>query len=311
MRLLRISIMRVGRAASPCQPHRYLLIRACSVLSVRSRCEVEDLPMTSVSNATATAEDGCRLYYESAGRGSCVLLAAGLGGVGSFWAPVRDRLAASFRVLTFDHRGCGRSDRPEQIYTVERMAMDVVAILDHAGADRADIVGHSTGGAIAQVLALDAPDRVRRIVASGSWARPDARFKALFQNRLETLEGSGAIAYTRQAQLLGFPAPWFNGHADEFERALDHAEEALTPRSVAAARLRMLLAFDRSDDLSSVTAPVMVLAAPDDAIIPPHQSQDLAQLIGAARYEEIPGGHFFPRVDPDRYVAAVSSFLEA
>jgi aminoacrylate hydrolase len=265
--------------------------------------------MTSVSIATATTEDGCRLHYESAGQGPCVLLAAGLGGVGSFWAPVRDRLSASFRVLTFDHRGCGRSDRPEQAYTVERMAADVVAILDHAGVDRADIVGHSTGGAIAQVLALDAPDRVRRIVASGSWARPDHRFTALFQNRLETLQGSGPIAYTRQAQLLGYPATWFNAHLDELDRALEHADTTLAPLSVAAARLRMLLAFDRSDDLPSVSAAVMVLAAPDDAIIPPHQSQELAQLIGAARYEEIPGGHFFPRVDPDRYVAAVSAFL--
>jgi pimeloyl-ACP methyl ester carboxylesterase len=116
--------------------------------------------VTSVSTATATTEDGCRLHYESAGRGPCVMLAPGLGGVGSFWAPVRDRLSASFRVLTFDHRGCGRSDRPEQTYTVERMAADVLAILDHAGGDRADIVGHSTGGAMGILIETD--DRAGR-----------------------------------------------------------------------------------------------------------------------------------------------------
>ncbi len=259
-----------------------------------------------------TAGDGCRLHYESIGQGSCVVLAAGLGGLGSFWSPVRALLAMRFQVITFDHRGCGKSERPLHGHTIDRLAKDVVAILDDAGIARADIVGHSTGGTIAQVLALDSPVRVRRIVASGSWARPDPYFLALFRNRIAVLEGAGPVAYTRQSQLLGHTPAWFNAHAAEMDQALEGAASALSPLPVALARLHMLLAFDRSADLPRLRVPALVLAAADDGIVPVHQSRELARLIPGAAYQEIAcGGHFFPRVDPGAYATTVAAFLAA
>jgi aminoacrylate hydrolase len=235
-----------------------------------------------------------------------------LGGLGAFWNPVRALLASRFQVITFDHRGCGRSERPLHGHTIERLAEDVVAILDDVEVARADIVGHSTGGTIAQVLALDSSDRVRRIVASGSWARPDPYFTALFHNRIAVLKGAGSAAYMRQSQLLGYPPAWFNAHAGEMEQALESAASDLSPLPVALARLHMLLAFDRSAELPRLRVPTLVLAATDDGIIPVHQSRELAQLIPASVYHEIErGGHFFPRVYPDAYANTVTAFLDS
>ena len=259
----------------------------------------------------AVAPDGCRLRYDIEGEGPCLLLAPGLGGVGAFWDPVRATLAPGRRILTFDHRGCGQSDRPNQAYAVEGLAADVVAILDHAGVGQADVVGHSTGAGIAQVLAIDHPNRIRRVVAGGGWARPDPRFEALFQHRIAVLEGSGPVAYTRQSQLLGHPAAWFSAHVEEMDRALESAAAALDPLPVAVARLRMLLAFDRSADLARVRAPALVLAAPDDQIIPVEMSRELAALIPGSIFAEMPGGHFFPRVHPSAYAVLVADFLSA
>jgi aminoacrylate hydrolase len=263
-----------------------------------------------ILSAVAETADGCRLAYETVGTGPCVVLVAGLGGLGAFWSQVRTYLAEGHSVLTFDHRGCGRSDRPVEEYSVEKMASDVIAILDHAGIGEADVVGHSTGGAIAQVLALDAPGRVRRIVASGSWARPDTRFKAMFRNRIDMLRDVGPVAYTLQSQLLGYPPDWFNAHAAELEQALWAAEEALAPTAVAIARLRMLLAFDRAAELARLSLPVLVMGAPDDMLIPIGLTREMWRLIRQASYEEMHGGHFFPRVDPERYAGYVTSFLD-
>jgi aminoacrylate hydrolase len=254
--------------------------------------------------------DGCRLSYQTVGEGPCILLISGLGGVGSFWSSVRGYLARNHQVLTFDHRGTGRSDRPRGVYRVETLASDAVAVLDHAGVARADVVGHSTGGAIAQVLTLDTPTRVRRLVMSGSWARPDARFEALFNHRIEVLERAGPVAYAVQTQLLGYPPEWFNAHVGEVEKMITAAAEMLKDPKVAIARLRMLLVFDRARDLARIVTPVLVIGASDDMLIPIELTRELRRLISHALYAEMEGGHFFPRVHPERYAEHVLRFLD-
>ena len=103
----------------------------------------------------------CSLYYERQGVGFPVLFISGLGGFASFW---QDQVAAfgkRFEVITFDHRGIGQSDPARLGYTVERIAADVTGLLDALRIRRAHVIGHSTGGAIAQVLAIEHPSHYR------------------------------------------------------------------------------------------------------------------------------------------------------
>src|SRR5882757_8604983 len=127
--------------------------------------------------ALITARDGCRLFASVAGEGDALFLIPGLGGLANFWNALVPLLQRRFKIVLMDHRGTGRSDRPEQSYSVELLARDAVDVLDHFGISRAHIVGHSTGGAIAQVLAIDHASRVDRLVLSGSWDQPDAAFR--------------------------------------------------------------------------------------------------------------------------------------
>lgn len=257
-----------------------------------------------------TTSDGCRVHYEVRGSGGPpVVLIPGLGGDGRFWEPVAERLESRFQLLMVDHRGAGRSDRPEGPYTIQRIARDVVEIMDEAGWAHAHLVGHSTGGAVVQTLALDHAERAGRLVISGSWPGPDARFRTLFEARLALLEAGRPDIYQAFTHVLGYDAGWIAAHEAELDAAVRRAEQALAPLPVAMARIRMLLAFDRAGELGQIRAPTLILGARDDEMILFTQSERLARDIASATLVAFDGGHFYPRTRADLFAQHVADFL--
>ena len=258
------------------------------------------------------APDGCALHVEDEGNGPPLLLVAGFGGLASFWTGVAALLRDHYRVISFDHRGRGRSDRPRAGHTIARLAADALAILDRLGVAKAAVLGHSTGGAVAQALALDAPDRVGALVLSGSWAAPDARFRLLFETRLQVLMKAGPGAHARLGHLLGYPPDWLNAHAGEVDKAVAEADRMSEhDQAIDIARLGMLLDYDRSRELPSIDAPTLVVAAEDDGIIPVRHGHDLAARISGAGLVLTRGGHFFPRLEPASFVSDIGGHLHA
>src|ERR1700761_2866889 len=130
----------------------------------------------------------CSLYYERQGMGFPVLFISGLGGYASFWQDQVGAFAKRFEVITFDHRGIGQSDPARMGYTVERMTVDAIALLDALEIRRAHVIGHSTGGAVAQVMAIERPNRLASVVLSATWTKADAYFRRLYGLRKEILE---------------------------------------------------------------------------------------------------------------------------
>jgi len=105
-----------------------------------------------------------KISWESTGTGAPLLLIQGLGYARWGWDPVVPALAEHFRVVTFDNRGIGESDKPSGPYSARDMAADAAQVLDEAGVEHAHLLGASLGGMIAQELAVAAPDRVERLV---------------------------------------------------------------------------------------------------------------------------------------------------
>ena len=107
------------------------------------------------TNGIAPASDSrSGLYWESVGRGEPLLLIMGLGLSGGAWWRTVPVLSSRFRVITYDHRGVGRSQSETHTYTTEAMADDAAAVLDAAGVDAAHVYGFSLGGLVAQQLAV-------------------------------------------------------------------------------------------------------------------------------------------------------------
>jgi aminoacrylate hydrolase len=256
-----------------------------------------------------TAADGCRIHYETSGiAGPRLMLIPGLGGDGRFWAGVVSLLEADHRIMVTDHRGAGRSDRPKSPYSIPMIASDIAGLLAQTGGP-AHIVGHSTGGAIAQVLALDHPELGLSYTISSSWARADARFRTLFSARAELLEAGMVGTYQRLGHVLCHEPPYLETHALQLEAAVAAAAGTLAPLTVTAARVRMLLDHDRLADLPRIDAPVQVIAATGDIMTPPALSEAIAAAIPGARFVSVPGAHFHPLADPEGFAAIIRRFI--
>jgi aminoacrylate hydrolase len=252
------------------------------------------------------------LYVERQGAGFPVFLVSGLGGSGAYWKEQVPVFSRCFEVFTHDHRGVGQSDRDRSAYTVDRMAGDVLKLMDALGVEKAHVVGHSTGGAIAQTLALEHPERLASIVIAASWTRADAYFRRHFAMRKEMLSRIGPEAYIQTATLALYP-PWYIAQNNEKLR-LVYAQNlaSFTYPEIVLSRIEAILAFDRVADLGRVRTPTLVIGAADDVVTPAYYSEELARLIKGAELKLFPrGGHCFTQVVPREFNKAVLPFLEA
>ena len=167
------------------------------------------LPQVRVRTAVPKAPiaDG-EIYYETHGRGVPMLLVSGLGGVASYWVPNIPTFAQKFQVVVHDHRGTGQSTRSRIRYSVDQMTNDLVAVMDHMGIEKAHLVGHSTGGAIGQTMAIVHPDRLLSLVIYASWTKADPFFRRVFEARRALLTEVGISAYVRSGPVFLYPDWW-------------------------------------------------------------------------------------------------------
>jgi aminoacrylate hydrolase len=260
---------------------------------------------------TVTA-NGTTLYYETHGQGAPVMPVPGLGGLGSYWRPQIPAFSQRYRVIVHDHRGTGRSEWASDHYSVEQMAADTLALMDALGLERVHFVGHSTGGAIGQILAIEAPHRLRTLVLANTWTKADPFFRWCFEVRRELLLKGGLAAYQHIAPLFLYP-PWFiNRHADQIRAEQAASVGGFTTVEIARDRIDAILAFDRTSQLGSIRIPTLVICARDDGLTPAYFSEELAQAIPGAQLVLLEtGGHACSRTMTAEFDRHVLSFLDA
>lgn len=250
------------------------------------------------------------LYYEEHGPAGAppVILSAGLGGAGAYWAPNLPQLSRSHRVIVYDHRGTGRSDRalPDSV-SVDDLAADLIALMDGLGIERADVVGHALGGLAGMVAAYR--DRVGKLVLVNGWVRLDPHTARCFDARLHILRGAGVRAFLEAQPIFLYPAAWIARHRArieaEIEAQLAHfqGQDSLRKR-IAAAR-----AFDMVEQIEGFPVPMLAIAAEDDILVPWTVTEDL-MLTGTVTRVLMPrGGHACNVTEPEQFNRHVLDFL--
>lgn len=259
----------------------------------------------------APLPDGDQIYYETHGEGPPLLIVTGLGGRAGFWHGHLPQLTPHFQVILHDHRGCGQSNLTHMEYSVEQMADDVAALLGHLGISGASFIGHSTGGAIGQALALDHPGSVSRLMLASSWAGQDPFFNELFRSRKRMILELGPDEYVRTLSIIGYPPDWLRENPSiTLQPDPKDVEIAVPDVECFAARMDAIMRFDRRADVGQIGIPTLVSCAEDDMVTPKHLSAELARLIPGAELDMIPtGGHFYPMTRKETFVTQIVQFL--
>ena len=259
---------------------------------------------------TIAIGDG-EIAYEETGSGEPLLFVSGLNGTGRSWAPQVPFFSQHYRVITYDQRGTGSSDRLQRTFSVDGMAADVIALLDALGLERVHLVGQSTGGAIGQTLAVLHPERLTRMCIYATWTWCDPWFRRLFEARRMMYQQTGSDLHGRFHPLWLYSPDYVNDHDAEIEEELRRAATNAPPVEVSIGRIDAITAFDRRADLHRITTPTLVMAARDDYITPAYHAKALAGAIPGAQLELMDsGGHSLSKTRPDAFNARVLRFLQ-
>ena len=266
--------------------------------------------------AFTVAKDGTRLHFEVFGciDGEPLLMIQGLGADARGWTFQRRALGSTYRCITFDNRGVGRSGKPPGPYDLEVMAADALTVLEAAGYDSAHVMGASMGGVIAQLIAVRQPHRVRSLVLACTACRHLPWRVELLEEWAEVAEekGMGEFARHNLKWLLG---PRSLHRIRPFLRpalGLLGPIAASAPAESFVAQVRAILAMDDRlrYDLAGIGVPTLVLVGSQDILTPVADSEELAELIPGARLEVIRGGaHGFLAEHAGAFNRAVCDFL--
>jgi pimeloyl-ACP methyl ester carboxylesterase len=256
-------------------------------------------------NVPFAARGAFELYYESTGSGPPALLISGQAMTLAAWWRTVPVLAESFRVLTFDHRGMGRSGHSPWPYTVAQMADDAAAVMDAAGAERAHVYGISLGGMVAQELALRYPERVQALVLGATTAGGPGTILAR-PEPLGFFIRAGAMG-PEEAEWAAVPNNYGvqtrRHHGERIAEDIARRVEDTTDALAYVHQVTAASGHNTMGRLHHIAAPTLVVHGEDDVVMPPSNGRLLAQGIRGAELKVWPGaGHLFatdePRADP-------------
>ena len=225
-----------------------------------------------------------------------------------------ERLSAFGRLIIFDSRGTGLSERLAlEQYTVEQEAEDALAVLDAAGSERAAVVTYAQGGLVGAQLAADHPERIGALIMYASLARtswaPDYDWAMTLEER-DALSEQNIASWGEdktEAMRLWAPSMAENpGLVAWFERMQRLAASPAEARVIA----RAMIDLDVREALPRIRVPTLVMHRPDERVWDVRHSRYLAENIAGARYVELEGIDSFPFVgDSDAIVEEIEEFL--
>ncbi len=242
--------------------------------------------------------DDITMYYEIYGEGEPLVLIMGLGGDHFRWFRILPLLAEKFKVLTFDNRGVGKTDKPDVPYTMKMMADDIAGLMDAVGIEKAHVFGISLGGMVAQNFALLHPNRIISLMLGCTFCGGEHTVSnersgpsVLDPSLIETM-----LPEERAVEML--PALYSREFIEENQEfvdiQIDYAKN--NPIDIVGYRRQMgaVSTHDTYDRLPEIKLPTLVITGDTDVLIPAENSRIIASRIPHSKLVILKGlGHGF------------------
>jgi 3-oxoadipate enol-lactonase len=254
--------------------------------------------------------EGAEIAYESAGAGPAVLLLHAFPLGLSMWDAQAEALAATHRAVRFDARGFGGSTAGDGPLTMERIADDGAALLDHLGIERAVVAGCSMGGYAAFAFVRRHPQRLAGLVLQDTRAGADTAEAKASRAALAAkvlAEGASAAVEAFLPKLLGETT---RRERPDVVAGVRERILATAPTGIASALHGLAARADSRDTLPTIAVPTLVLVGTEDALTPPSEAATMAAAIPRARLDVIPrAGHLANLENPAAFNAALLAYL--
>jgi 3-oxoadipate enol-lactonase len=229
------------------------------------------------------------LYYEDTGAGEPLVMVQGLATDHFGWMLQVPEFSTHFRVITFDNRDVGQSKQADGPYEIADMARDALALADHLELDTFHLLGMSMGGAIAQEMALLAPERLRTLTlvvtfaGGGNWAIERARLWSEIRGLLDRETHLDWLLLFGMSEQF-YESPERIAYSKQLMRANPHPQstEAFQRQVEASGR------HEARDRLGTISVPTHVIGAEHDTLVPIWKSEEIAELIPRADYAVMP-----------------------
>ena len=237
-----------------------------------------------------------------------LVLSNSLGADLRMWDPQADALAERFRLVRYDTRGHGGSPVPDGPYSIEHVGQDALALLDHLGIERAHWAGLSLGGMTGLWLAVNAPERLDRLVLLCTSAQLGPA--ETWRERAETVRAQGTEAVAEAGVGRWLTERFRDEHPDTAAWLRDMI--AATPDAGYAAGCAVIEHMDLTAGLASIPAPTLVIAGAQDPATPPEHAERIVAAIPDARLEVLdPAAHLANVEQPDAVTRLILEHLEA
>jgi pimeloyl-ACP methyl ester carboxylesterase len=228
--------------------------------------------------------NGIDLHYEIHGAGDPLVLIMGLRRNVEWWYLQIPAFSERFQTIVFDNRGTGRSDKPEKDYSIRLFADDTAGLMEALDIQSAHVVGISMGGYIAQELAINHPDRVRRLIL-GCTGCGGNRGVPMSPDRMEKFTANKALSpeeILRKDMNLYFSDRFIQENPHKIEAFVEISLRYYQPPDAFFRQLEACLKHDTIDRLGHISSPTLILAGDDDLLVPSENSKILKELISRA-----------------------------
>jgi pimeloyl-ACP methyl ester carboxylesterase len=262
------------------------------------------------------AKDGVEIYYEASGKGTPFVFLSETACDGAVWNLYQvPEFSRDHRVVILDYRGTGLSGKPSAKYSTEMFADDAVAVLDHLGLEGAVVCGHSMGGRVAQLLALNYPRKVSKLIlASSGAAHPGDRGIPL-RIAKEMVEW-GYEKYVRDHTIVvGWTEVYARNHMNRIEKYLQVRMANLCPVEFYFRHVLARQEHDTSGRLKDITVPTLIFVGDDDHFVVSDMSHRagadlLARGIPNSKLVVLPGErHSYLYTEPEKIHGIIREFL--